>query len=801
MHALKQEWANSYMLANKVSKQAFIHRFVKVSNTQTRGSGDGAEDLKDSYTAEEMGVPYQVSAKASEKIDNVFREYVTREFDCEVKSIQNDDWKIIAKELQDQSFKSNQFKLASRFAIQDALTKGAGFLRVKMYDLTANVLSPVIAKTGKKKITFKKIEKNIKRGVEIEYVDCENVYIDPEATNPKELFVSTCYKDLELINLFPIIKSKINFQNQTIDDKTKKSFISPQNIPYYKIGERLVEWYQHPEKKLSFQDRNIDYTLNASDNLYSDNLSAFNSNWDNNIFSLATDSSFNTYASTETQYGNVYRVNEYYNWADLENPRYVLYIDNYVLYDGAILEPFQDNPLVALYYERPKQSIFGRGIPSKIREELVKLNEASTDVSEMLKMSKANMIEVNEDRLVEPNVPIDIEPNSLTIVRTRSGTQDGAIANTPAVIPINIPISGLEINLQREQMYKADIESIMPNSEPIAVNMSKEEREQSIRSRTLIINEVLNINKIQLSQLAYRVFAMKMFELQYFGEPLGIKTESSNRLLIIRDTGKDLVLAKNEVTNRLKEQYQAQITVARGQLLKDPNFLKQLDQVKIQLQDKYTNLADSAKQDIKTAESNKIVDIAKVSYEKELNQYIDSVVSQQVQPLQDNNIYLAIEEIDDLLSAQKEFSFSFNKSREEQQIAMNQLLSFVGQLPLSGQALSYDAVVAEALVAYGMNPLIKLRDMPPTNQMMAKSQTRHTTFFGLDSSPKNGQAVLKDVYGIDLPEDTFINDMTTLEQLKQASQVGLNQDKAIVDAKVALSKEGFKKGLVSGGIS
>lgn len=804
MHELKKEWANSYMLANEVSKQAFIHRFVKVPNQQVRESGDGKQDLNSYSTAEELGVPYKVTPKVGQKIDNIFREYVTREFDCEVKSIPNDDWKIITKYLMDESFKSNQFKTALRFGIKDALIKGTGFIRPRLYDLTSDVLSPVISKVGKKRIDFKKVKKTIKQGLEIEYIDCENVYIDPACKNPKELFISNTYSDLELINLYPQVKDYINFTNKVIDNTNRDKYIQPHYISNYKMGERLVEWYKYPEMKLNFNQNGYGGDLNIADSLYADDMGAFNSNWNHGIFGNTLDNNFNQYYQSSTTYNNTYRVNEYYNWADLENPRYVLYVDNIVLYDGPILEPFQDCPIVPLYYERPKESMFGRGIPAVLYNSLINLNEVSTDIAEMTKMAKANMIEVNEDRLVDGNVPIDIEPNGLTIVRTRSGTQDGAIANTPAIIPIQLPISGLEITLQLEQKYKTDIEDSIPNSEPIAINMSKEEREQSIRSRTLIVNEVLNINKIQLNLLAYRVFAMKMFELQYFGEPLGIKTDVSNRLLIVKDTGKQLAETKIEIGKRLVEQYNLQLELVTKQLMQDETFLKQFEQVKAQLQDKYTQLADSTQQDLQDTDmssemvTESVVETAKANYNKELADYVNSVASQQVPPPADTSIYLAMEEIDDLISAQKEFKFSFSKSREEQQIAMNQFLSFVGQLPLSGQALSYDTIVAEALVAFDMNPLIKLLDVPPTNQMMSKSQTRNTTFFGLDSSPTNGQALLKEVYGIGLPEDTFTNDMVRLEQLKQSSQVAQNEAKVAAQGKADISREGFKSSLQGG---
>ena len=804
MIELKKEWANSYMLANEVSKQAFIHRFVKLSNTQGRQSGDGEADKKDYFTAEELGVQYKVSPIAKIKVDTLFREYTTREFNCSVKSIPNDEWKLITKYFIDETFNSNQFNVAHRFAIKDGLVKGTGFLRTKIYDLTVDVKSPVINKSGKKLIDFKIVKKTIKQGLEVEYIDCENVYIDPNAKNPKELFISTVYTDLEVVNLYPKIKPYINFDNKLTGTNDKDKFIKSQYISHYKIGERLVEWYKKPEMSLtklsgSYNEQSINIGLDA------DNLSDFNNNWSDNIFGGIQ---FNDYYEVATQQSNMYRVNEYYNWADLENPRYVLYIDNVVLYDGPILEPFQDCPIVPLYFERPKESIFGRGVPAVLYNSLLNLNEVATDIAELTKMAKANMIEVNEDRLIDSNVPIDIEPNGLTIVRTRSASQDGSIANTPAVMPISIPVPGLELTVQLEQKYKGDIETIIPNSEPSSINMPKEEREQSIRSRMLVVNEMLNINKLQLNLLAYRVFASKMFELQYFGEPLGIKTEVTNRLLIVKDTGKQLAETKVIIVKKLKEQYDLQIQLTIQQLMQDEAFNKQLDTVKAQLQEKYTQMADSIKQSPEMANNQNtegdnqkaVVETAQAQYTKELEGYIMSVAQQQVPKPVDNAIYLAMEEIDDLISIQKEFNFSFSKSREEQQIAINQFLSFVGQLPLSGQALSYDDIVKEALIAFGMNPLIKLADVPPTNKMMANAQTRHTDFFDWSNFPSGQDQFVRNVHGIDLPDGTALKDLANVQQIKDSGQVAKDQAKITAQGQVDVSKAGFNAQLANQGL-
>lgn len=787
MSQLKKEWANNYMLANETSKQAFIHRFVKRSTQSGRVSGDGQIDNQDCLTAEEAGIKYKNTYLVRKVVNTLFREYTTREFNCQVKSIPNDDWKLVVKFLIDQSFNSLQFANSHRYAILDAVVKGTGYLRPRLYDLTVEAKVPKINKTGKKKIDFKTVKKTIKQGLEIEYVDCENVYMDPFAKDPKECFIVSHYTDLELCALFPQTKSKINFDNEVMEDN-KDIFLRPEYIGNYRIGERLVELYNYPDQKISSVDE-YGNTSESSMQSYFDvnSISDFNNNWDTDIMGGA---GFDNFYSCQDQ---KYLVKEYYNWADLSNPRYVLYINNYVLYDGPILEPFFGCPVVPLYFQRNKESIFGQGVPTLLNNVAVDLNEASTDLAELIKIAKSTILEVNTDRLEDSNSPIDVEPNGLTYIKTKSLSQDGSVSNAPVVLPVQIPIVGLELTVQQEQKYRADIESIMPNSEPLSANMSKEEREQSLRSRMLTVNEVLNINKAQLSLLAYMVFNVKMFELQYFGEPMGIKTDVSTRVLVVKDTGEDLLNTKKQITESLANQYEMQVQMKIQQLSQDPEFIKQLEQVKAELKDKYSSLADNAAaQTDSSTDKTAIVETSKEEYVKELQAFVQETAKKDIPQPEDNSIYLAMEDIDDIISVQKEFEFSFAKSREEQQYAINQLLSFVGALPLSGQAINYDSIIAEALIAYGMNPLIKLVDVPPTNQMMAKTQTRHTTFIDFANMPTALDKIMAQNYGIALPDGTALKDLQLVQQIKTAAETAKEQAKIEAQGKTDVNKVGLQ---------
>ena len=91
-----------------------------------------------------------------------------------------------------------------------------------------------------------------------------------------------------------------------------------------------------------------------------------------------------------------------------------------------------------------------------------------------------------------------------------------------------------------------------------------------------------------------------------------------------------------------------------------------------------------------------------------------------------------------------------------------------------------------------MNPLIKLVDVPPTNQMMSKTQTRHTTFIDFANMPTALDKMMAQNYGIALPEGTALKDLQSIQQIKTAAETAKEQAKIEAQGKTDVNKVGLQ---------
>jgi hypothetical protein len=614
MISLKRRWAQSVMHYNLTSKQAFTHRFVALPIKDGRQTDDGLEF--ETMTAEERVGTYVCSPIVKSKVDNYLMDFQSRQFNCDVSSIARDNDTFLVKYLQDQTFDTPQFKNAKDAAFKDALLKGTGYIRPRLYDIVKKQQRLDVSKNkvGKRIYKFKEEEISVNQGLSIEYVDAENVYVDPLTKNPQEMFISTPMMDLELIGLFPILRDYIRLDNSfnltqvekdirenyamTIEDPASYKggafgfrlqdslpYITPRWMNNYQMGERFTDWYNRPEMMMDFTsgfaqpgspstpgNASMGDTEKTGWNFLSQGFENFNFLWDSLFFG-------ETYNAIGLEYAlrtKMYRLNEYYNWAE---DRYVLFVDKYVLYDGPMLEPYKACPVVPIYFDwTQSDGFFGKSVNDHLHFIQVEANEKETLFKQSLEMASVTFLEVNRDRLLDPETPI--RADILTTIYTK-GTQDGEQPTQPAIQQIPVQNQSVQTSMEAAQKWTDTAEKLFPSLDQINLQISKDEREENIGSRFLRSDFFLKINAEQLTKFAYKIFALKLFELKYFNEgQLAIQIAPSKvRALIIRDNEEEIAQAKKQIMYLLQQNYQMQIDQVKQQIQQDPKMQQQIQQL------------------------------------------------------------------------------------------------------------------------------------------------------------------------------------------------------------------------------
>jgi len=853
MTPIKRAWAQAVMHYNQTSKQAYINRFVAYPEKDGRRTATGVEYTN--RTNEDRYGPYTVIPIEKNKVDSYLREYQTRDYACNTKSIARDEDKFLVQYLQDQVFNTPEFRNANVSAFKDALLKKVGFLRPRLYDLSETQSQVTFSKDkkGNRKINYGTQVKSGKKGLTIEYVDVENVYVDPYAKDNQEVFISTPMTDIELIKLYPMManylrfdssaNSLIQFEKDMTDkyvadensfsrvaksqealknihnlvkeelknpdigisnikdiaenpDGTVCEYIKPQWLSNYRTGERFSEWYWRPEQIMDFT-RNTSKPIppGASTNLnpqgegfsfLGESEQSFNMIWDNMYFGAAYND-----AGTEYSYrSRTYRVNEYYN---LPENRYVLYIDNYVLFDGLMFERVKEFPLQPIYFDKTDgDGLFGRSINDSLYATQIEANERATKGRIAVDISSTNFLQVNTDLLENPNEPI--QADILTFIRTKN-TITGEQATQPAIQQIGFQNQSLQLSLDMEKKWEGVAEQMFPTTDQINSQLSKEEREGMIRSRAMIPNYFLKLNAEQLSIFAYKVFAAKLLELEYFNStemPITL-APSKVRALIIRPNEEDIKMAKKQIMDQLTQVNQAMIQKEVIMLQQDPDFKNQLAQFTQERSKFYAQTIQSEKgQDIAKNQENG-AEALQQEANKNLQQDMDGFTSQKAQekvkPMIDENMYLSIEQLGNYLSQQKLFTFSFKETKEETQRNLSNLLGTLGQLPLSGYTIDYNQFMKEILVAHGFNPDIRMKEVAEPSQLAAMQSTKYTVYLDGQKNPMMADALLETKFGLTAEQLQFNPNSPTLQGLQAVKDIETNSETQLQNAKASAQSQ------------
>jgi hypothetical protein len=813
MAPIKREWAKSVMAYNLTSKEAFIHRFVALPQKDGRNSPDGNE--QDFATGEQLTGKYVCSTLVKEKVDNYLLEYQSREYSCNVQSVAREEDKYLVQFLQNQSFNTPQFRLANQSAFKDALLKKVGWLRPRIYDLSKEQKQMSFGmKNGEKTIKIKNKKVDYKKGLEIEYVDAENVYIDPYSINPQECFISTPYTDMELLAMFPFLKKELSLNiisnsNLVLDeirDTTKETdnSLQPQWIDNYKVGENFSSWYFDPEMMLNFTKyssaaNNVSPKIDSSKSdggwdFKTKDMNKFHQIW-NSAF-LGTD-----YNKSGTAYFNYYRkfrLNEFYNWSQ---DRYVVWIDKYVLYDGPMFEPYKECPLVPIYFDKDSSNgIYGKSVFDHLHTIQYEASDNETLLKQSSKMASVTFLEMNTDRLEDPNTPI--QANLLTIVKTKN-TQDGESANIPAIQQIGIANQGVEMTGNILNKWNNTAEKLFPSSNQVNLQLSKEEREQVIGSRVMRPNSFLKGNAEQLSLFAYNVFTAKLFELKYFNvETIAIPIDATKtRALVIKNTEEEIVKAKKYINDRLSEEYQARIEQASAYLMEDQNFQTQIQEFRNnkaqEYQQKMSN-PEFLKRLGQSPDQAKLAQFINQQLEMETQKFVQGKAQELVQPIKDENMYICLDDLDNLIQSQKQFVFSFKESKEEVQRNLTSFLATISQLPLAGYALDYAKFIREIAINNGFNPEVILQEVGRPAELAAMASTRMQIYADMQKNPAMAEAFLGKMYGIDKnqlafdPQSPVYANLKAIQDLTTQSQIAVQSTKQAQDGQNKLAQEGFK---------
>ncbi len=803
MTSNKRRWANAVMNYNLTSRQAFEHRFVAYPSEDGRQTSDGREN--DDITGEEEKGSYVCIPIVKAKRDQYRFEFQDREFFCDVKSYAYENAKYLVQGILNESFETSSFRKALDSAFCDALDKQVGYLRPRLYDVKQNLNDVLINQEGKKETRYNR-NQPVKKGLVIEHVDTENVFVDPEAKNPKEIIISTQYTDLELIYLFPQLfdfidlqiygEAEIVKQKNEVEKEAKNNKIKPFWLHNWKIGEQFTEWYFKPEMLLDFtrgyqfnsfgsnyklvgptDPSSADFTQNGFG--LRGNIEYFNNLWDGLYFG----DYYNTLGESWARRNRLFRLNEYYNIAQ---NRYIMWIDSYVLYDGPMFEPYKELPIATIYFDHNQSNgWFGKSVNDHLHLLQTEANISANLSKQALEMSSVNIVEVDVSRLMQENKPIKAQ--SLTFVPIRNLDSD----QRPAINQIGFQNQALALYPEQEKKWFNLAEQLMPSTEPIFNQLPKEERDQTIRARSMRPNFFLKYNADQLTDLAYKVFLARLKEMEMAKNSEFIITLSQSRRvgIVVRETENDIIIAKKQVTDILRFQRQQAVLNAQQQLLQDPAFQQQLQRFQLQKQAEFQQLLQNPDVN-KTLSSepkkkNSLLTSQQQLITQEISNYIQQSAEQLVPPAVDENIYLNLEQLGNLQKAQKEFNFSFRKTKDEIQRDITEFLGVISQVPLTAQAINYKTFADTLAIHYGFNPDIIMQDVPPPNELVGLQNSRFTNYIDWQTNFPYGEALAKKVYNIKENDVKFDQNSVSLQAQTAIKQMETAFEAELVNVKSA----------------
>ena len=777
MTPIKFEWVRNVLNYNKISKEAIKYRFE--AKQRSLNIKDRA---KDCFKTDEAYYkrPYIVSNKGMKKVQNFNQDLCARNYTCQVKSTVHPDQLYNVQSLMNNVFDKSNFQSSLQSAFFDATTKKVGYLRNRVYNTKKNTYL-TDAVTGNNKTL-------IKQGHAIEYVDVENVIVDPYATNPNECFICTPYSAADLINLIPQLKPYLQecdglnaTEKQTYYDELKQCeydmpFIYKEKLRNYKLGKALVEIYNKPD---------LINNIPGEEHLH-DSITEF---LGHSLFRNGSINNFNgivylqdSYDPESALFGNYsllntneYLLNEYYDW---NTGRYAVFIGDYILYDGAMFGDFIECPLAKVYFEQREQDgWFGRAVLDSIWTDLVEADITYNKNERGLDEARIKLLDVNYDLIDTENNDIEVQEGYTYVSRNNSPETVGA----PLIQQIAITDPLIASYGAIEQAKFARIDEIYPDTTALNVQLSKEAVQDTIFSRDRTTNAVLGKNSIQLSKFAYSVYAAIIFSIQYLGiGEVVVKGKLDDTVgLVIRESEEDLEFAKQQVGVMLKQDFDSQMQVIKDQVQQSDKFKEAAKTIITQTVDEINQehikyLVDNNIEP--TQEDNdKLQEMtgAKLSDKlRELTEQMAGQIAEQqgVKKQNDTNWYYTTKVLVNSIGLYQEWSFEFGKSKAEQKQGLINLVQTLTQLPIAGYQIDYMGLMKEYCNIENISPSIISEAVLSAPQIQGMINTRLNIYADTSKDPNLVQNFYAKMSGIDVKELSDVNSGSFNYQKEIAAQ-------------------------------
>ena len=726
MTPIKLEWVRNVLNYNQLSKEAFAYRFTKKNIKGVQQVGQGCDK-----TDEELyGQPYFVSEIGKKKVDQFNQDFCARDYTCKVQSTAYPKQVPIIQSLLNNVLDRSNFQVSLQSAFFDATIKKVGYLRSRIYKST---------KTTYLKDSNGNYKDLIKQGIQVEYVNVEDVVVDISNPTPNDCFICTPYSASELNGLIPQLKPYLEEMYlgmaQTHERDTEIKPIIKERLKYYKLGEALVQVYNSPDliKNIPVTDEIEKEIRDAIGKNYGFGQSTFDSISNSIVILNGSNDNINTYNPMYSYLNNhKYLLNEYFNW---ETGQYVVFIGDYVLYSGAMFGDIIDCPLGKIYFQhKQQQGWFGTAVNDNVWRNLTELDIMINKNRASIEEARLKIIQIDNDLLETDGSSMKVEGGfNYLSVKSTNASGDPRTTNPIQQIPISDPL--LASYGAMEQSLLAKIESIYPDTANLNAQLPKEAVQDMIYSRDRLTNSILKTNIHQLSFFAYNLFVsiISSMTLLSVGEIVVYTAGNSKVGLVIRDKQADLEMAKQQVGVSLRNDYMTKLDGLKEQVRLSDKY----KEVAKQTIDK--TISDINNENMKVMADNNIIpteeetaklnEIAGAKVQDNLNE-LETQMAQQLAekqglvPQEDNNWYFTHSILSNMVNVYQDWKFDFSKSKMEQQQSLVQFLSSISQLPLAGHQIDYKTFMEDLCILNGFNPETISREIQTASQIQGSINTR-----------------------------------------------------------------------------
>jgi uncharacterized membrane-anchored protein YjiN (DUF445 family) len=688
MMPLKKKWAESYMNYNLVTVASYDWRFKQYEKVGQK-KADNKDSKDEFYTKEQKYGKYIVSTLARQKCDQYIQEYTSRDTTVSSKYTQQATSEYLSKKMT-QLFSSSAFNGAKAKAISDAVVKGTGVVRNRV-----------------------RMSKKNKAIHSIEYVDIEDVYIDPCTSHVNEMFISTPYTDLDIIRMLPDLEKYLPnlYQNDPtlvrIDSqKSKKELLQQQDLHLYRIGERMIDIHEiYDSNRVMGAAIGKPCLVNISDRWYTPSFL-------NDI---------NTYYGNYNKYNGKYRINEYYKLVG--KPRYIMYVGQYILLDLDYIPEGTMEDILCFFYasKLPKDTVFGKSLIELIKTDFDYLNFVETKIKIGIQEATATILMLNDKFLSNEHKGKPIELEEITTVHidtsTLSPNESGGGIGMPIQL-LNIVNPNLPVLMNERQSRLNTINLILPSTSQLNAQFDKEQSALAYHSRDSDINHFLLANATSLSQFSHTVAICIINNLLSQGDNIVQDQKEGNpKLLIVRQTQNEIESAKQMIAELYSQRYMEQVEQLKTKIQESQEFQQKAGELSTNLgqlaQQKYSeaepemqkSIPFGAQQEQARNFEQKVNEDTYTEIENLLNQFLQEAITKSgLKPMNDNNIYMAVDEmLDEIEEKQLLFEFKFDKSKEEIRKNIIDILSIPKIFPTAQLAIKANVLLSAYLATYGMD--------------------------------------------------------------------------------------------------